>query len=310
MDQQTNSTGQAPGPPGTPGGPPDPSSDPFAEHGRRWESFAYVYPVVSRRSRGLSVGVNLNPDTICNFDCVYCQVDKQENPKPTPVDLNRLRGELHAMLDTVANGDLWRAPRFADMDPSLKRLNDIAFSGDGEPTAAKGFAEAVDIAVELKRTFGLDGVKLVLITNATLLNRPGVEAALQVLDENNGEVWAKLDAGTEAYYKRVDRSAVPFNTILDNILACGKRRPIVIQSMFADLHGAPFPEDEFEAYINQITRLIDRGCRIKAVQLYTVARQPLEPYVTKVSDDTLSRMADRLNRRAPGLAVQWFGASG
>jgi wyosine [tRNA(Phe)-imidazoG37] synthetase (radical SAM superfamily) len=283
---------------------------PFAEHSRRWESFSYVYPVVSRRSRGLSIGINLNPDTICNFDCVYCQVDKQESPKPVEVDLRQLRSELSAMLQSLTSGELWRHPRFADVDPELKHLNDIAFSGDGEPTACKVFTQAVDLVVELKDSHGLSDAKLILITNATLLNRPAVETAIQTLDENNGEVWAKLDAGTEAYYKRVDRSAVAFKTILENILACGKRRPIVIQSMFANLHDEPVPADEFDAYTDRLAELVDRGCRIKAVQLYTVARQPLEPYVTATNDETLSQMADRLSREVPGLEVQWFGASG
>jgi wyosine [tRNA(Phe)-imidazoG37] synthetase (radical SAM superfamily) len=301
MEQHTETTGTDPG---------ALSGGAFADHTRRWESFAYVYPVVSRRSRGLSVGVNLNPDTICNFDCVYCQVDKLESPTPTAVDLGRLREELGAMLETVSSGELWTHPRFADVDPALRRINDIAFSGDGEPTAAKGFAQAVDTAVELKNTFGLDGVKLVLITNATLLTRPKVEAALRVLDQNHGEVWAKLDAGTEDYYKRVDRSAVPFMTLLDNILACGRCRPIVIQSMFASLHGVPVPDGEFEAYTDRIRWLSKRGCRIKAVQLYTVARQPLEPYVTAMDDGALSQLADRLSREMPELTVRWYGASG
>jgi wyosine [tRNA(Phe)-imidazoG37] synthetase (radical SAM superfamily) len=286
------------------------SKQTFAEHTRRWESFAYVYAVVSRRSRGLSVGINLNPDTICNFDCVYCQVDKIAKPTPLAVDLRRLRQELGEILTDIVSGKLWAHPRFAGVDPSLQRINDIAFSGDGEPTTAKGFGEAVDIAVEMKSAFGLDDVKIVLITNATQLNRPNVGAALQVLDQNQGEVWAKLDAGTEAYYKRVDRSAVPLRKILGNLLACGKRRPIVVQSMFAKLHDQPVPAEEFDAYADRITELVDQGCRIKAVQLYTVARQPLEPYVSAMDDAALSRLADQLSQQVPGLTVQWFGASG
>ncbi len=287
-----------------------PPPNPFAEHTRQWEAFQYVYPVVSRRSKGLSIGINLNPDTLCNFDCVYCQVDKQVNPKPTTVDLDQLRSELSAMLQAVTSGKLWQHPRFADIDPTLQRLNDIAFSGDGEPTAAKGFVQAVDLVVELKKSFGLDNTKLVLITNATLLNRPNVEPALQALDANQGEVWAKLDAGTDAYYKLMDRSAVPFKTLLKNILACGKRRPIVIQSMFAKLHGTPIPANEFEAYTQRLAELIEQGCQIKSIQLYTVARKPLEPYVTAISDETLSRMAKQLSLQVPSTTVTWFGTTG
>jgi len=301
MDPQTQSKNTGTG---------SPPSRTFAEHSRRWASFAYVYPVVSRRSRGLSIGINLNPDTICNFDCVYCQVDKIESPKPLTVDLIQLRTELSSMLQTVTSGELWRHPGFSGIDPALQHLNDIAFSGDGEPTTAKGFPDAVDIVVELKNTRGLHGVKLVLITNATRLSRPHVEAAIRTLDANHGEVWAKLDDGTEAYYKRIDRSAVSFKTILDNILTCGKRRPIVIQSMFAQLHDSPIPDKEFEAYTQRIAELIERGCQIKAVQLYTVARQPLEPYVTAISDEALSRMAEQLAKKIPATNISWYGAAG
>ncbi len=286
------------------------TSQPYSEHSRHWEAFEYVYPVVSRRSRGLSVGINLNPDTICNFDCVYCQVDKAEYPRPRPVDLDQLRTELSTLLVAVRSGGLWQDPRFSNIDPALKRLNDIAFSGDGEPTAAKVFPEAVRIVAELKRSLGLEDTKIILITNATLLGRARVESAIQLMDANQGEVWAKLDAGTEGYYKQVDRSAVPFQTILDNILACGRRRPIVIQSMFAQLHDTAVPEVEFDAYLQRLRDLIEQRCRIKAVQLYTVARPPLELYVTAISDQMLRCMAERLTDALPGTDVQWFGSRG
>jgi len=283
---------------------------PFAEHSRHWESYKYVYPVVSRRSRGLSIGINLNPDTICNFDCVYCQVKKAEHPSPQPVDLDQLRAELTALLDAVINGDLWEHARFAAIDPTFKRLNDIAFSGDGEPTSCKAFPDAVDMAIDLKQSRGLNDTKIILITNATLLGREHVEQAIQVMDQNQGEVWAKLDAGTDAYYQQVDRSAVPFQKILDNILACGRRRPIVIQSMFAKLHDTPIPEDEFSAYTQRIAELLNQGCRIKSIQLYTIARQPLESFASALSDETLIRMTDRLRDTVPGIPVHWFGAHG
>lgn len=308
MDQHTNSN--------DPDSAPTGATNPFADHSRQWDTFTYIYPVVSRRSKGLSIGVNLNPDTICNFDCVYCQVDKIQPPRPIPVDTAKLREELDTMAAEVASGRIWEHPRFADVDPSLRRLNDIAFSGDGEPTAAPCFAEAVDIAVGIKKQHRLDGVKLVVITNATRLDRPGVESALGVLDTHGGEVWAKLDAGTQAYYEKVDRSAVPLQRVLDNILACGQRRPIVIQSMFLKMHSEAVPPDEFEAYADRLAELIEAGCVIKHVQLYTVARTPLENYVSALSDEALSELAKRLKQRldkVPGGTtpeVQVYGSTG
>ncbi|GAB4108398.1 MAG: radical SAM protein [Phycisphaeraceae bacterium] len=282
----------------------------FHDHNRSWETFEYVYPVVSRRSRGLSIGINLNPDTICNFDCVYCQVEKRPAPRPVRVDTQRLRSELDTLLGQVKSGEIWKHPRFAGVGRGLRVIRDIAFSGDGEPTSAGCFGEAVQIAVELKQAYQLDRVRLIVITNATLLDRPAVEQALSVLDQHQGEVWAKLDAGTEAYYKQVDRSHVPFDRILNNLLVCGRRRPIVIQTMVMRLHGEPMPNSEFNAYQDRLGELIRRGCRVRKVQLYTVARRPLESYVSPVNDDTLERMANQLRQRLPELEVEWFGSGG
>ena len=75
----------------------------------------------------------------------------------------------------------------------------------------------------MKRRRGLDDVKMVLITNATMFHRPAVREALAVLDANNGEVWAKLDAGTEAYYQQIDRTTIPLRRVLDNITEAAQR---------------------------------------------------------------------------------------
>src|SRR5687768_13893906 len=107
----------------------------FTLHSRNWQTNRYVYPVISRRSQGLSIGVNLNPDKICNFDCIYCCVDRTEMPGKLDVDLDVLRDELDHLVDFAASGEIWKTPPFDQAAPALRRINDIAFSGDGEPTS-------------------------------------------------------------------------------------------------------------------------------------------------------------------------------
>src|SRR6202171_38305 len=104
------------------------------DHRRTFQDNRYVYAVVSRRSKGVSIGINLNPDKICNFDCIYCQVDRKTPPVVRDVNMSRLRDELVDMIDLVVSGELFEMERFHDTPPALRRLNDIAFSGDGEPT--------------------------------------------------------------------------------------------------------------------------------------------------------------------------------
>ena len=276
----------------------------FTQHSRHWRENKYVYPVVSRRSKGLSIGVNLNPDTVCNFDCIYCCVDRTVPATLREVDLDILSAELDHMLSIAASGELFNQPPFDVTPTSLRRINDIAFSGDGEPTSFPRFGEVCRLAAVLLKAKGLDDVKLVVITNATLLQRPSVADALRFLDQHKGEIWAKLDAGTEAYYRRVERTSIPLARVLENIAAAGRARPVVIQSMFMHVEGQPPSEAEIEAYIERLRELITAGCQIKLVQVYTVARRVAEVTVTPMGDAEIDRIAERV--RAIPLPVEAY----
>ena len=167
----------------------------FRDHRRSFEENIYVYPVLSRRSGGISVGINLNPDQRCNMDCVYCQVDRATVKPKMGVDLIVLELELRHMLRAVTSGRLFDHPRFHETPHALRRLNDVAFSGDGEPTTFKGFDKAVNLVSDLKREMSLGDLKVVLITDSGCLHLDYVKRGLQKMDTCGGEVWAKLDAG-------------------------------------------------------------------------------------------------------------------
>src|SRR5687767_15913296 len=115
----------------------------FADHDRGLDGNRYVYAVLSRRARGLSIGVNLNPDKVCNFDCPYCQVDRTVPGGPSGIDLDLLEAELSRLLGWVRDGSLWEHPPFHTVAPELRRVADIAFAGDGEPTTPAAFPQAV-----------------------------------------------------------------------------------------------------------------------------------------------------------------------
>src|SRR3954471_3964981 len=175
------------------------------DHTRVFRENTFVYPVLSRRSQGISIGINLNPDKVCNFDCIYCQVDRRSAAVTEFVEMRRLMAELEQTLDLVESGALYQDEHFAGTPRPLRRLNDIAFSGDGEPTTFRNIDSIVDDVAALKGRRGLDTVKMVMITNASMFHRPAVQKALATLDANQGEIWAKLDAGTDAYFHRIDR---------------------------------------------------------------------------------------------------------
>jgi len=277
--------------------------DSWANHSRRFEQNRFVYPVWSRRAEGLSIGINLNPDKACNFDCIYCQVDRTTSSEIPFVEWERLLGELDEMLELVASGEIWAHPRFATIDPQLRRVNDLAFSGDGEPTTYRNFDEIVSACAACKRRRGLDTVKMVLITNASMFHRAVVLRGLVLLDQNQGEIWAKLDAGTEEYFQRIDRTSIPFGKILANIEAAARVRPLVIQSLFMRVENLPPSTGELGAFCDRLNEITAAGGRIARVQVYTIARRPAESWVTPLSHAEVDAITDRVRDRT-GLEVR------
>jgi wyosine [tRNA(Phe)-imidazoG37] synthetase (radical SAM superfamily) len=331
----------------------------FEAHPRTFAANRYVYPVLSRRAGGISIGVNLNLDRSCNFRCVYCQVDRATPagkggqaprrtkgasppfPQSGPVDLDRLAEELDRMVVLVVSGRIFEGPQFRGTPPALRRLNDIALSGDGEPTLSANFDQAVEVCAEVRRRHGLDGLKLVLLTNAGALDQPRVRRALETLDRNGGEIWAKLDAGAEYYYARVNRSAVPWQRILDNLREAAIRRPIVVQSLFMRIRGerekgdsphlceapcgrAPtegwsrqmgtvpfFPPTaaELAAYCSRLEEILAAGGRIKLVQVHTIARPPAEAWVSALADAEVDAIAELVRHRTGLPVAAFYGSS-
>jgi wyosine [tRNA(Phe)-imidazoG37] synthetase (radical SAM superfamily) len=281
----------------------------YANHSRQHRENRFVYPVLSRRSQGISVGINLNPDKVCNFDCIYCQVNRQSEAETLFVNSGRLKTELEEMLKYVASGAIFRDEPFANVAAPLQRFNDIAFSGDGEPTTFRNFADIVRQVADRKRAYALDEVKLVLITNASMFHRPAVRQALEHLDQNNGEVWAKLEAGTDEYYRLIERTKIPFRRVLDNITAAAQVRPLVIQSLFMRIEGDPPPAAEISAFCGRLNAIRTAGGRIKLVQVYTVARRPAEDFVAPLSDGEVDQIAAEVVNRT-GLTVEpYYGGA-
>ena len=259
----------------------------------------------SRRSKGLSIGVNLNPDKVCNFDCIYCEVDRRLPGAVTEVDLRQMQDELAAMVRFAKDGGLAKEPKFDEVPWLTRDVKDIAFSGDGEPTMIKNFTECVQTVVEVQQLEGLDETKIVLITDAAGLDKADVKRGMEIMDAHNGEVWGKLDAGSEEYFKLVNRSNVKFERILKNLEETARDRPIIIQSLFLKVHGEIMSAEELKAYSGRLNDITETGGEIKEVHLYTVARPTPEQFATKLSAENLEIMAETV-RRTTNLTVKIF----
>lgn len=275
----------------------------YTDHRRELDDNRYVYAVVSRRSRGLSIGLNLNPDKVCNFACPYCQVDRTTPGGPRRVDPARLRAELDHLLALVADGTLWSVPPFDTAAPALRRVNDLCWAGDGEPTTSKAFGQTIDIVADARARYGLDDLKLQLLTNATLFQRPDVAAALDRFTALGGVTWGKLDAGTEPYFQLVDGTQLAFWRVIDNLKTAAGRWRLGLQCMFMTWQGQGPSDAELDAWAARVAEIQAAGT-IEEVQIYSVARVPADPRVDVLPVARLEQIAAR--SRALGVPTTVF----
>ena len=270
---------------------------------RDFAGHRFVYTVVSPRARGLSIGVNMNPDRRCNFDCVYCEVARGEPPRDTRLDVDVMAAELAGTLARVHQGDIRHQPAYRTLPPELLRLRHIALSGDGEPTLAPEFTEALQAVLHLRAQRRFPFFKLVLITNATGLDRPEVQQGLRYFTPHD-EVWTKLDAGSPAYLDKINRSTVLIDDILANILQTARRRPVVIQSLFAAINGECPSNQEIERYVQRLADLRNQGAQISLVQIYSATRPTPHSTCGHLPLRTLSSIAQAV--RQIGLRAEVF----
>ncbi|MGH8500670.1 MAG: radical SAM protein, partial [Methylococcales bacterium] len=147
----------------------------ISDHSREAAGLTYVYPVISRRAGGVSVGINLNTNNACNWRCIYCQVPNLKRGAAPAIDLHKLDSELRGFLRELQSGDFMECK----VPPEARRINDIAISGNGEPTSSRQFAEVVDRIAKVIDDFGLkDKIKVVLITNGSMMHHTTVQKGL------------------------------------------------------------------------------------------------------------------------------------
>lgn len=280
----------------------------WADHGRQFEQYDIVYPVVSRRAGGISLGINLNPDLHCNFDCPYCQVDRT-NPAPTlpTFSLEGLRKELMDAIAHWIHNRFTDTPRFQGIPFEQLDLKDLCLSGDGESTMVPQFAEVCELLAETQQTLSKVSPKLVLITNATLLHQPKVRKGLEALTRNCGEIWGKLDAGTEEWFRIMSGSRFTLDHITANLKQTAQDFPLRIQTMLCKYQDTPPSQQELEAYSKRVQSILGtQSHKLLEVQLYTIVRHTSTPDVSPVSGEFLQETAERLQTQI-GIPVKAYG---
>jgi wyosine [tRNA(Phe)-imidazoG37] synthetase (radical SAM superfamily) len=269
------------------------------DHSRDSAGMTYVYPVVSRRAGGVSVGINLNPNNACNWRCIYCQVPDLVRGSAPTIALEQLDRELRQMLHDIVQGDFLQQ-RVAE---GARHLEDIAFSGNGEPTSAKEFPASIGVVEQAMRDYNLLGkIKLRLITNGSQMDKDGVLQAVAHLARCNGEVWFKVDAATTEGIARINDVRLKPQGVAERLRNCARHCPTWVQACVFALDGAPPDEAEFTAWLALLESVAPD---LAGVHLYGLARpsmQPEAPRLSRLSVPWMEALAERV--RALGLNVR------
>lgn len=245
----------------------------------------------------------MNPDRRCNFDCVYCEVDRTRRGGGSRVNIGVMLSELDRMVTIAQSGHMGELG-YHPVDTGLLPFREVALSGDGEPTLCPNFRQVVESIIHLRARHSLAFFKIVLITNTSGLHFPEIKAGVDLLTGSD-EIWTKLDAGTQAYMDLVNSPQVSLDLVLRNIRDLGCRRPVVIQSLFPLIHGEEPPADEIASYIQRLRELKEAGTKISLVQVYSAHRAAMDVHCGHLPLRTLSRIA-RMVREECGLNAEVF----
>ena len=270
---------------------------PVTNHRER-EKGVIIYPVYSRRSEGLSIGINLFTDKkSCAFDCPYCEVFPFSGG--AEFSLEQMEDDLRAAA--------------ADAHKQNIPIKDFCFSGNGEPTLSPVFGGALKLAENIRLELSPSS-QLVIITNGTGLSQPRVFSLLKEAAQNPAvDIWLKVDAGTADWYQKMNRPggnlrftdsaairALSFDKHIEKIKEFTSCSIVTIQTMLCAINEEPPPQKEALSWENFVLELAanaadNKAGGIRKIQIYGKARAaPEDPLASVLPDEYLEKRAGSL----------------
>jgi wyosine [tRNA(Phe)-imidazoG37] synthetase (radical SAM superfamily) len=245
-----------------------------ADHSRDSAGLTYIYPVLSRRAGGISIGINFNTNNACNWQCIYCQVPELTIGAAPEPDFGLLEAELRGFIEQIRSGEFYR--RFL-VPEDRRAIKDIAISGNGEPTSVPRFAEAVELIGNIAAEAGLfPACRYVLITNGSLVHQPKVQDGLKALHRFGGEVWFKLDSATPAGRRLINKAGQSIDASLNNLVLASGCCRTKVQICLVDIDRQGFAAQERRALLEALQG-VKENSPVREILLYTIARPSRQP---------------------------------
>jgi len=249
-----------------------------------------IYGPVRSRRLGWSLGLNISPVSykFCSFNCVYCQYGWTTICTIAATD---------RLGDFPTPDDFEKALESALQENKDNEIDNITFSGNGEPTLHPQFEELVDIAKRLQRE-NSPKAKLGVLSNSSTVTMEKVRRALTKLDFKI----MKLDAGDTETFRKTNRpcSGVDYRTIVNGLKSL---EDVTLQTMFIDGAISNIGEPE-------VSEWLERVGEIKTVkaQIYSLHRPPAASLLREVLAEKLGEIAAQ-TEEATGVTVEVVIAS-
>jgi len=231
-------------------------------------------------------------------------VDRNHPSDEQMLDVDVMASELQQTLEMAYSGELRQLHQFHNVPAELLELKQVALSGDGEPTLAPHFLDAVRAVAHVRALGRFPFFKMVLITNATGLDVPFVRDGLKLFTQQD-EIWAKLDAGTQSRMDAVNHPDCSLEKVLKNILLIAKQKPVIIQSLFPMLNQQEPSAAEIDEFAARLSELKKAGAQIPLVQIYSATRPMSHAQCSHLPLKTLAHIAQRV-REVSGLRAEVF----
>lgn len=235
----------------------------------------YLYVVRSRRTAGISLGVELTPNHACNYRCVYCDVPDLVERDGAEMDLAQFEAELTEALSAVDDPE-WRARAGVSADESLASL---CISGRGEPTVQFDFPKVTEILA--RETKGRAG-RYAILTNGVEIASKRSRAALAHWNGLGGEIWFKVDTATRDGQRAVHSSGVMLRSLRNALRAACETCPTWIQTTLFTLDGEPMSDVERKAYLGFLGDQKRSGLDLRGVQLISAGRESAQPEAARI----------------------------
>jgi histidinol dehydrogenase len=174
-------------------------------------------------------------------------------------------------------------------------VKDICFSGNGEPSISPDFVPALLAAASVREEMAA-GADLVVISNGTGLLRQDCFNFLEgvVRPPVSARLWIKLDAGSPAWYEKINGCAIGFDRLTGAVKEFSRNNECVIQTMHCSVNGESPSVEEVCAWA-ALTAEIAKPGNVRLVQVYGKARpSPHDPVCAALPESSLEERAGAL----------------